>query len=170
MVETDAVRSMDDKCALLDTSFCIRLLKEKDELHKNVRGFFQHFLEKEFRLKVSTISIAEYCVRGSVDQLPLKNLEVLPFNLNHAVRAGEFANLVFEKRKTLKLDNRLIIPNDTKLFAQAHVERQITHFATSDEECIKIYNFLKKSQTLNFEVINIRESYNSFLGTLPFEN
>ncbi len=170
MVETDAVIGMDDKCVLLDTSFCIRLLNENDALHKNVLGFFRLFLEKEYRLKISTVSVAEYCVKGSVDELPLRNLEILPFNLNHAVQAGGFANLVFEKKEKLKLDNRLIIPNDTKLFAQAHVEKQITHFATSDEKCMKVYDFLKKSRTIDFEVINVREPHSLFLGTLPFED
>src|SRR5688572_20253873 len=123
---------MDNKCVLLDTSFCIRLLKENDPLHTNVLGFFRHFLDEEYRLKISTMSIAEYCVRGSIEELPLRNLEILPFNLNHAVTAGGFANLVFANRGTLQLANRLIIPNDTKLFAQAHVDKEITAFATSD--------------------------------------
>ncbi len=161
---------MNDKCVLLDTSFCIRLLKHNDPLHENVLGFFRHFLEKEYRLKISTISVAEYCVRGSIDELPLKNLEVLPFNLDHAVAAGEFANLVFAERERLQLGNRLIIPNDTKLFAQAHVDREITAFATSDEESRRIYNFLKGSVSLNFEIINIREPFNSVLGILPFQD
>ena len=161
---------MDDKCVLLDTSFCIRLLNGEDPLHENVLGYYRVFLQKEYRLKLSTVSVAEYCVRGSIEELPLKNLEILPFNLNHAVKAGEFAHLVFDKKKTLNLGNRLIIPNDTKLFAQAHVEKEITHFATSDEGCVKIHNSLNKTQTLDFDIINIREPYNSFLGTLPFES
>jgi predicted nucleic acid-binding protein len=159
---------MEDKCILLDTSFNIRLLNDQDPLHKNVLGFYQHFLEKEFRLKFSTISVAEYCVKGKLDELPLRNLELLPFNLNHAVKAGDFANMVFANRKTLDLGNRLIIPNDSKLFAQAHVEKEIGYFATSDVECIKIYNLLKDNFSLSFEIINIREPLSAFLGILPF--
>lgn len=170
MVKANAVKVMDDKCVLLDTNFCVRLLKRSDPFHDNVLGFYRHFLEKEYRLKISTISVAEYCVKGAVDQLPLKNVEVLPFNLNHAVKAGEFANLVFAKKRALELGDRLIIPNDTKLFAQAHVEREITTFATSDEQSIKIYEFLQKSQSLDFEIINIQQPYNSVLGILPLEN
>ncbi len=133
---------MDDNCVLLDTSFHIRLLNDNDPLHKNVLGFYQYFLEKEISLKCSTISIAEYCVRGKIEELPLKNLEIIPFNVNHAIKAGEFANIVFAHKNTLNLSNRLIIPNDNKLFAQAHTEKEITKFATSDVECIKIYELL----------------------------
>jgi hypothetical protein len=157
---------MDDNCVLLDTSFHIRLLNDQDPLHKNVLGFYQYFLEKEIRLKCSTISIAEYCVRGKIEELPLKNLEIIPFNITHAVKAGEFANIVFTHKNTLNLGNRLIIPNDNKLFAQAHTEKEITRFATSDVECIKIYELLKQNFVLDFEIINIRNPYTNELGTL----
>ena len=60
--------------ALLDTSFFIRFLNEKDELFENADKYYQYFLKKEIRLFISTISIAEYCVGGSIDQLPLRNL------------------------------------------------------------------------------------------------
>ena len=159
---------MEDKCILLDTSFFIRLLNDQDPLHQNVLGFYQHFLEKEARLKCSTISVAEYCVRGKIGELPLNDLEILPFNLIHATQAGEFANTVFANKNTLNLGNRLIIPNDSKLFSQAHTEKDVDYFATSDVECIKIYNLLKDHFSLSFEIINIRESYSSVLGILPF--
>lgn len=157
---------MDDNCVLLDTSFHIRLLNENDPLHKNALGFYQYFLEKNIRLKCSTISIAEYCVRGKIEELPMKSLEIIPFNINHAVKAGEFANIVFAHKNTLNLGNRLIIPNDNKLFAQAHTEKEITKFATSDVECIKIYELLKQNLKLDFEIINIRNPYTKELGTL----
>jgi len=99
----------------------------------------------------------------------MRNLEILPFNLNHAVKAGEFANLVFANRNTLDLGTRLIIPNDTKLFAQAHVDPEVTAFATSDEESIKVYNFLKSSQNLDFDIINVRDPFNVVMGTLPLQ-
>lgn len=161
---------MDVKCVLLDTSFCIRLLNENDPLHTNVLGFYRYFLESEYRLKLSTISIAEYCVRGKLDELPLRNLEVLPFNVNHAVKAGEFAKITFAHKNVLDLPNRLIIPNDNKLFAQAHTETDVAHFVTSDIECLKVHSLLKDSTQVNFEILNIRETYSSVLGILPFED
>ncbi|QTE44322.1 MULTISPECIES: hypothetical protein [Mucilaginibacter] len=79
------------RAVLLDTSFFLRFLNENDPLFKNNDGYFRYFLEKEFVLVISTVSIAEYCVGGSIEQLPLKNLKILPFNLDHAKRTGEFA-------------------------------------------------------------------------------
>jgi predicted nucleic acid-binding protein len=162
--------TMNINSVLLDTSFFIRLLNKKDPLHKNVLGFYRHFLEGDTRLKLSTVSIAVYCVRGQLDELPILNLEVIPLNVNHAVAAGTFANIVFENRNSIDLPNRLIIPNDSKLFAQAHLEVDVTHFATSDVECQKVYDLLKTKVNLDFELINIRQSYSSVLGVLPFED
>ena len=61
---------------------------------------------------ISTISVAEYCVRGDVHELPLRNLQIIPFNLDHAKRAGEFAKIIFQNKGKLKLNERNIIPND----------------------------------------------------------
>lgn len=154
---------------LLDTSFLIRLLNENDNLHSNALGYFKYFLENDIALKCSTISIAEYCVRGSFDELPWRNLQVVPFNFNHGIRAGEFAKIVFKEKDRLDLNNPNIIPNDTKLFAQADIEMSTSHFVTSDEECIKIHNIIKAQGNAKFDIINIRIPYNETYGLLDFE-
>jgi predicted nucleic acid-binding protein len=110
---------MERSCVLLDTSFFIRLLNEQYPLHLNTLEYYRYFLEKEFVLKTSTISIAEYCVKGQLDELPLQDVQIMPFNINHAEKAGKLASIVFQSRGTLNLPDRRIIPNDTKLFAQA---------------------------------------------------
>ena len=115
---------------LLDTSFFIRLLNDNDPLHQNARDYFRYFLDHEIGLRISTISIAEYCVKGALDELPLKNLQVVPFNIDHAKKTGEFANIVFTSKNVLRntLSPRAVIPNDSKLFAQADTDPNVTHF------------------------------------------
>ena len=76
---------------LLDTSFLVRLLHEADPLHDNAKDYFRYFLEKEIALKVSTISVAEYCVKGKIEELPLRNIQIIPFNLDHGIKTGEFS-------------------------------------------------------------------------------
>lgn len=78
---------------LLDTSFIIRLLKTDDPLHANTKAWFRCLLERKVPMHLSTISISEFCVKGSFDQLPLRNVRVLPFNWQHAQRSGEFARV-----------------------------------------------------------------------------
>ena len=110
---------MSNKAVLLDTSFFLRFLNDADPLFSNADNYFRHFLNEDIEMMISTISIAEYCVGGDVHELPLRNLQILPFNLDHAKRTGEFAKIVFQNRNKIKLNERNIIPNDTKLFAQA---------------------------------------------------
>lgn len=156
---------------LLDTSFFVRLLNDKDPLHANAKGYFRYFLENEIVLKVSTISIAEYCVKGKVDELPLRNIQIMPFNLDHAKRTGEFAEAIFEENKIQKekLSPRAIIPNDSKLFAQADLDKSITHFVTSDSRSKNTFAALKKRIRLAFEIIDISRPYNEIFGVLDLK-
>ena len=106
------------KSVLLDTSFFLRFLNESDALFKNADEYFRYFLKEEITMMISTISIAEYCVGGEIQELPLRNLQILPFNIDHSIRAGEFARVAFQEKRNgkLELTNRIIIPNDAKLF------------------------------------------------------
>ncbi len=155
---------------LLDTSFFIRLLNDEDPLHKNAIGYYKYFLEKEVILKVSTISIAEYCVVGELEELPLRNIQIIPFNLNHAQRTGEFANIIFTENKIHieKILPRAIIPNDAKLFAQADLDKTITHFVTSDIRSKKTFNALKRRKNPDFKIMDISIPYHQAFGLLDF--
>lgn len=117
-------------------------------------------------MKISAVSIAEYCVRGKVEELPLRNLQIVPFNIEHAKRTGELARSVFENKDKLKLNERNIIPNDTKLFAQADVEESIGYYLSSDSESQKIYKLLKRESSLKFEFIDLNIPPSEFFGLL----
>lgn len=159
---------MKHRSVLLDTSFFIRLLNDEDPLHNNAKGYYKYFLENEIVLKVSTITIAEYCVGGNLDDLPLKNIQIIPFNLNQAQKTGEFAKIIFTENKTLKekIVPRAIIPNDAKLFSQADLDETITHFVTSDIRSKKTLNTLKKGTNPKFQIMDISTPYHQTFGLL----
>jgi len=117
-------------------------------------------------MMISTISIAEYCVGGDVHELPLKNIQIVPFNLDHSKRTGEFAKIVFQNKGKLKLRERNIIPNDTKLFAQADCEKTVEFYLSSDSENLKIYKLLKQVTNPNFHFIDLNTPYNETFGIL----
>lgn len=157
---------MTHKSVLLDTSFFLRFLNETDPLFKNADGYFRYFLQKEITMMISTISVAEYCVGGDMNELPLKNLQIVPFNLDHSKKTGEFAKIVFHNKGKLKLKERNIIPNDTKLFAQADTEKSIEFFLSSDNESIKIYNLLKQETSPKFQFIDLNIPFHQTFGVL----
>lgn len=159
------------KGVLLDTSFFIRLLDKTDVLHSKAKDYFKYFFEKEFEIFTSTIVIAEYCVGGDVSELPLRNLQIIPFNFHHAKRTGEFAKIIFEQRKKNKigLKSRNIILNDTKLFAQADIEKSIEFYLSSDKESLKIFNLLKQHISPRFQFINLQTPYSETFGILDLK-
>ena len=150
------------KSVLLDTSFFLRFLNEKDALFNNANDYYRYFLKNEYSLVISTISIAEYCVKGSIDELPLRNLQILPFNFDHSIRTGKFARILFEARhkNLINLEIRNIIPNDTKLFAQADSNEFINYFLTSDKDCLKSIEYLNQKVDISFKVINLETPFN----------
>ena len=153
---------------LLDTSFFLRFLNDEDPLFLNADNYFRYFLNKDIYMLVSTISIGEYCVGGSVDELPLRNLKILPFNYNHSTRAGEFCRILFQKRRIgqLEVSKRVIIPNDVKLFSQADIEENILFYVTSDSESIKMYNAIKEELIPNFKIIDLNNPHTEVFGLL----
>lgn len=151
---------------LLDTSFFLRFLNDSDPLFKNADGYYRFFLQKQIIMMVSTISIAEYCVGGDANELPLRNLQIVPFNLDHAKRTGEFVRLVFQKKGTIQLQQRNIIPNDSKLFAQADIENSIGYYLSSDVESLKVYNLIKLHSNPKFNFIDLRNPYTESFGVL----
>ncbi len=152
---------------MIQVSLFVFLTKETLFL-KNADGYFRYFLQKEITMIISTISIAEYCVGGDVDELPLRNLQIVPFNLDHSKRTGKFAKIAFSAKRNGKIDvtNRNIIPNDTKLFAQADCEKAIEFYLSSDTENLKIYNLLRQETAPKFQFIDLNIPYNLTFGLL----
>jgi hypothetical protein len=154
-----------------DTGFLIRLNQPQDPLHANARGYLKYLLANDHHLYVSTIALAEYAVRDRIENLPMRYFQVLPFNIDHAQKAGEFARLVFSKRDQIpeEITQRVIIPNDTKMFAQADVTSGITHCLTADQKCETVYRLIKESAAIGFQILSLRISYQQAFGELDLD-
>lgn len=159
---------MSEGCVLLDTSFFIRLVKPGDRLHQNAVDYYRFFLENNFTLKVSTIAISEFCVKGSVDMLPMSNLQILPFNYDHAVNAGRLGEIAFRRKAEsgAMITPRTVVPNDTKMFAQADLEEDITHYVSADSEAVKVFPLINGEYRMKFSYIDISVPYGETFGVL----
>lgn len=157
---------MNDIKVFCDTSFFIRLLDRTSDLHNNAKGYFKYFTENNFKLLISTIAIAEYCVGGDISELPLRNLQVVPFNLEHARRTSELARIAFQNKGTLQINSRNIIPNDTKLFAQADIDDSVSYYISSDNESFKVYNLLRQHTSIRFQFIDLKIPHSELFGLL----
>lgn len=157
---------------LCDTSVFIRLAIPKDPLHQSARAYLKYLVENGHTLFVSTIALAEYAVRDSIENLPLRYLRIVPFNVDHSQKAGEFAAVVFRAKQATPVDlqKRAIIPNDTKMFGQAEVSKDITHYLTADQECKKVYDLLNTLSKTSFTFLHLSTPYNVAFGELDLES
>lgn len=156
---------------LCDTSYFIRWAKPNETLHPAAHAYLKFLVEGGHTLHVSTIALAEYAVRDAIANLPLRYFRVVPFNVDHAQRAGEFARAVFEARGSLpqQITQRTIIPNDTKMFAQADVTPGITHYLTADSESEKVYQLLKTKAEPRFLFLHLSTPWHQAFGELDIK-
>ena len=154
------------KGALLDTSFLIRLLLPAEALHIHARDYYKYFLEQLIPLFISTVSIAEYCVQGTLQELPLQQVQVLPFNMKDAENAGQLMKILLNHKGVMQALGRKVVINDVKLYAQANVNVRIDAFVTADSEGRKMYNTIHAQQPLHFSYIDIHTPYTETFGIL----
>lgn len=157
---------------ILDTSFLIRLLNTAEPLHANAQGYFRYFSENDIPMYCSTISIAEYCVKGTYDDLPFRSIRILPFNTSDAKEAGKFAATLFNaKRKgNIQISDRLIIPNDTKIFAQGSLAPSVQYFVTADVKSKHNIEILRRECNAQIEHLDISIPHTSRYGMIDFDS
>lgn len=119
-------------------------------------------------MKVSTIALAEYCVKGDVSDLPIRNILFIPFNYNHALRAGKFISSASnnEMDKELAISPRMVIPNDSKMFAQADVEKDVKYFVSCDSKAKKVIDRISAKNKVSFSFIDINIPCNTRFSLL----
>lgn len=120
---------------LADTSFLISLAKPQERNHTAARQYFKACLDRQVTLYLSTIVIAEFSVKQSVLDLELRNFHVLPFNVDHAMKAGHLWSLIERDAK----DAKSTVKDDVKLIAQCACEGGISHLVTGDERTLAKY-------------------------------
>ncbi len=151
---------------LLDTSFCIRLLKMDDPLHQNAIEYFQYFLEHKIELYISTIAIAEYSVKDDPVNLPLKMMKIIPFDFFDGKTAGEFYSILLEQKNKTQAVDRNIVKDDCKLIAQLY-NRKIEGYITKDRKSFsQIIKPITEIRGFSIELIDFSFSLKEYKGEL----
>ncbi|MEZ4827854.1 MAG: hypothetical protein R3C61_16445 [Bacteroidia bacterium] len=142
-------------------------MKKDDPDHQHAQAYFMRFLEDGTRIYSSTIVAAEYGVKDNINHLPVRDVTLLAFDINHARQASDFAKAIFHARKkgVIELENRVLIPNDTKLIAQAQVI-QADYFVARDANAENLLTFLQKEGLISCRFLDIASPPNQFFGEL----
>lgn len=119
---------------LLDTSFLISLSDPARKHHEAAQRYFKACIDQRVPMFLSSIVISEYQVRQAINDLPLRNFIVLPFNIDHAMACGLLARAL--PRDTA--DDRVRVKDDFKLIAQCQCDG-ISHALTEDASTLTKY-------------------------------
>lgn len=151
---------------LLDTSFCIRLLKNNDELHQNAKDYFKYFLEQKVEIYLSSIVIAEYSVKDDANNLPLEFVKIIPFDFFDGKTAGEFHSILINNKAQVANIERNVIKDDCKLIAQIF-NRKIGAYITKDKKSFgQIFMPIQKAKGFNIELFDLEIPLKDFKGEL----
>lgn len=151
---------------LLDTSFCIRLLKSNDPLHQNAKEYFKNFLEQKIEIYLSSIVIAEYSVKDDANNLPLEFVKIIPFDFFDGKTAGEFHSILINNKEQVLNIERNVIKDDCKLIAQLF-NRNIQGYITKDKKSFsQIIIPIQKAKGLKIKLLDLEIPLKDFKGEL----
>ena len=119
---------------LVDTSFLISLADPSRAHHETAKTWWRECLRRNVPLYLSAIVASEFQVKQAVTDLPLRNLIILPFNIDHAMTAGLLMRSIARDPD----DNRGAVKDDVKLIAQAVCE-SIPFLLTEDKQTLAKY-------------------------------
>jgi predicted nucleic acid-binding protein len=151
---------------LIDTSFCIRLLKSNDPLHQNAKDYFRYFLEQKVDIYLSSIVIAEYSVKDDANNLPLEFVKIIPFDFYDGKTAGEFHYILIDNKQNVSGIERNVIKDDCKLIAQIF-NRKIGAYITKDKKSFgQIFMPIQNQKEFNIELLDLEIPLKDFRGEL----
>jgi predicted nucleic acid-binding protein len=151
---------------LLDTSFCIRLLKSNDDLHQNAKDYFKYFLEKKIEIFLSSIVVAEYSVKDDPANLPLEFVKIIPFDFFDGKTAGDFHSILLHYKEQVANIERNVIKDDCKLMAQLF-NRNIQGYITKDRKSFgQIIAPIQASKSFAIELLDLEIPLKDFKGEL----
>jgi len=151
---------------LLDTSFCIRLLKNNDDLHQNAKDYFKYFLENKIEIFLSSIVVAEYSVKDDPANLPLEFVKIITFDFFDGRTAGEFHSILLNHKEQVPNIERNVIKDDCKLMAQLF-NRNIQGYITKDRKSFsQIIAPIKASKSFAMELLDLEIPLKDFKGEL----
>ncbi len=142
---------------LVDTSFLISLADTSRPHHATALAYFREALQQGVPMYLSAIAASEFQVKQAVTDLPLRNFEVLPFNIDHAMQAG----LLMRQIRREAGDDRAVVKDDVKLIAQAICE-SLTHLLTEDARTLARYlEQLRSAGECSVQPILLKDGFDS---------
>ncbi len=140
---------------LLDTSFLITLAGKNRPHHEAARRYWQHFIENQIPIFLSTIVVSEFCVKQEIDPQILRCCVVLPFNWDDA---QQVAHLDWKASCPAGVE-RDALKDDIKIIAQA-ARMDVEYVITDDSESFFRYcQAFKTAGKVSFKAIKLEDGF-----------
>lgn len=140
---------------LIDTSYLITLADKNRAHHEAARRYWQHFLENQIPIYLSTIVASEFCLKQEIPQEILRCCVVLPFNWDDAQRA---ARLDWKRLRPAGVE-RDALKDDIKIIAQAAV-RDAEFVITDDSESFFRYcRVFNEAGEVQFKAVKLEDGF-----------
>ncbi|WP_210411659.1 hypothetical protein [Rhodoferax sediminis] len=119
--------------------------------------YYRECVQRQVPMYLSTIVISEFQVKQAINDLPLRNFVVLPFNVDHAMRCG----LLIRDLARDPSDDRVRVKDDFKLMAQCDCEG-IGHVISEDASTLAKYlDRSRESGAVSAKVVLLRNGFDS---------
>lgn len=142
---------------LLDTSFLISFTDPARAHHAAAIAYYRECVRRQVPMYLSTIVISEFQVKQAINDLPLRNFVVLPFNVDHAMRCG----LIIRSMDRDPEDDRVRVKDDFKLLAQCDCEA-ISHLISEDASTLAKYlDRARETGLAATKVVLLREGFDA---------
>lgn len=120
-------------------------------------AYYRECVRRQVPMYLSTIVISEFQVKQAINDLPLRNFVVLPFNVDHAMRCG----LIIRQMQRDDGDDRVRVKDDFKLLAQCDCE-SISHLMSEDASTLAKYMDRASAGGLaSTKVVLLRDGFDS---------
>lgn len=118
-------------------------------------AYYRECARQQITMYLSTVVISEFQVKQAINDLPLRNFMVLPFNVDHAMRCG----LIIRQMPRDTGDDRVRVKDDFKLLAQCDCE-SITHLISEDASTLAKYlERARKAGAASTQVVLLRDGF-----------
>lgn len=146
------------KAAVLDTGFLISLASRDRSNHGSAKSYYKWFLEHNHRLLLPTVVVSEFCLKQEITDLPLRNFQILPFNLQEAVLCAKL-NFVHYRSVSDNPGQRDAVKDDFKIIAQTKHQKARFLITEDGSTLAKYCESLKRDKKISFKVIKLDEGF-----------
>ncbi len=144
---------------LLDTGFLISMVDAKRSNHATALKYFKYCVDQGHNISISTIALAEFSIKQSIQDLPLKFVRIMPFNIDDAEESARLDNFLDRDSS----DARQRFRDDVKMIAQANLA-SIAYILTEDASSLfKYCDRLKRNNEIFCRAINISDGFDDSL-------